>query len=475
MMSETQATTAIIWFRNDLRLSDNAALLKACQHQNVVPIYVFDENAARKLGAAKRLWLHFALKELILNLRAMGTELILRAGDEKTVLINVIEQCNAKAVYWNRRYEPDAIATDKELKSTLKNQNITVESFSGHLLHEPTQLTTKSGTPFRVFTPFWKTLDSTIEVQAPYPAPTSIPQVPNELDSLNLAELKLLPTNPDWSGGILDRFTPGESAAYTILDAYLQNDVANYKEQRDFPALDATSKLSPYLTFGEISPRQIWHASENVSGAQPFRRQLAWRDFSYHLLFHNPGLEEVNFNNAFDGFQWDKNDELLQIWQKGQTGYPIVDAGMRELWQTGYMHNRVRMIVASFLTKHLLIDWREGEKWFWDTLVDADPANNTAGWQWVAGSGADASPYYRIFNPIIQGKKFDEDGEYVKTYLPELKDLDAKYIHAPWETPDDVLKSISLELGKDYPKPIIDHSFARNRALQVYDQMKQAA
>ncbi|MBO6920165.1 MAG: deoxyribodipyrimidine photo-lyase [Rhizobiaceae bacterium] len=474
-MSETQATTAIIWFRNDLRLSDNAALLKACQHKSVVPLYIFDENAARKLGAAKRLWLHHALDELILNLSNLGNELILRFGDEEAILQDIIDQTDAKAVYWNRRYEPDAIKTDTKLKSLLKIQNVHAESFSGHLLHEPTQLTTKSGTPFRVFTPFWKTLDATIEVQAPYPAPTSMPQAPNGLESIDLNDLKLLPTNPDWSSGILNRFTPGGSAAQKILNDYLQNGAANYKEQRDFPALDATSKLSPYLTFGEISPRQIWHASENVSGTQPFRRQLAWRDFSYHLLFHNPDLDEVNFNNAFDGFQWDKNDELLGIWQKGQTGYPIVDAGMRELWQTGYMHNRVRMIVASFLTKHLLIDWREGEKWFWDTLVDADPANNTAGWQWVAGSGADASPYYRIFNPIIQGKKFDEHGEYVKTYVPELKDLDAKYIHAPWETPEDVLKSISLELGTDYPKPIVDHSFARNRALEAYGQMKQAA
>lgn len=474
-MSETTATTAIIWFRNDLRLSDNAALLKACQHQNVIPVYIFDENAGRKLGAAKRLWLHHALNDLILNLRAIGSELILRSGDEKTVLKEIIDETKVDAVYWNRRYEPDAIKTDTELKNALKNQNIIVESFSGHLLHEPTQLKTKAGTPFRVFTPFWKTLDATIEVDAPYPAPTTIPQAPVDIVSIDLNDFNLLPTKPDWSAGIMERFTPGETAVHKVLTDYLDGEVENYKDNRDFPALDATSKLSPYLTFGEISPRQIWHASENVSGAQPFRRQLAWRDFSYHLLFHKPGLDEINFNEAFDGFKWDKNDALLQIWQKGKTGYPIVDAGMRELWQTGYMHNRVRMIVASFLTKHLLIDWRDGEKWFWDTLVDADPANNTAGWQWVAGSGADASPYYRIFNPIIQGKKFDENGEYVKRYLPELKDLDAKYIHTPWETPVDILNSISLELGKDYPKPIVEHSFARNRALEVYGQMKQAA
>lgn len=474
-MSETTATTAIIWFRNDLRLSDNAALLKACQHQNVIPVYIFDENAGRKLGAAKRLWLHHALNDLILSLRALGSELILRSGDEKTVLKEIINETNVNAVYWNRRYEPDAIKTDTDLKSALKNQNIVVESFSGHLLHEPTQLKTKAGTPFRVFTPFWKTLDATIEVDAPYPAPITIPQVPTGLDSIDLNELDLLPTKPDWSAGIMERFTPGESAARKVLTDYLDGKVENYQDNRDFPALDATSKLSPYLTFGEISPRQVWHASKNVSGAQPFRRQLAWRDFSYHLLFHKPGLNEINFNNAFDSFKWDKNDTLLKIWQQGKTGYPIIDAGMRELWQTGYMHNRVRMIVASFLTKHLLIDWRDGEKWFWNTLVDADPANNTAGWQWVAGSGADASPYYRIFNPIIQGKKFDENGEYVKKYVPELKDLDAKYIHTPWETPVGILNSISLELGKDYPKPIVEHSFARNRALEVYGQMKQAA
>lgn len=474
-MSETQATTAIIWFRNDLRLSDNSALMKACQHQNVVPLYIYDKDAARKLGAAKQLWLHHALQNLIINLRAIGSELILRIGNEKSVIEDIIGQTNASAVYWNRRYEPTAIEKDIELKRDLKNRGLLIESYRGHLLHEPTQLTTKAGTPFKVFTPFWRTLEATIEVQAPYPAPKVIPELPQELNSASLDSLGLLPTKPDWTGGIVERFTPGETAAQKHLHDYLEDDVAKYNEQRDFPALDATSKLSPYLTFGEISPRQIWHASENVSGAQPFRRQLAWRDFSYHLLFHKPGLDDVNFNNAFDEFQWHKNDALLAIWQKGETGYPIVDAGMRELWQTGYMHNRVRMIVASFLTKHLLIDWREGEKWFWDTLVDADPANNTAGWQWVAGSGADASPYYRIFNPIIQGKKFDIKGEYVKKYVPELKNLDPKYIHAPWETPEDVLTSISLELGRDYPKPIVEHSFARNRALEAYGQMKQAA
>lgn len=474
-MSETTATTAIIWFRNDLRLSDNSALIKACQHQNVVPLYIYDEDAARKIGAAKQLWLHHALENLADNLREVGSELILRNGTEKSVLESVITETDAKAVYWNRRYEPQAIEKDIALKSDIKDRGLMVESFKGHLLHEPTQLTTKAGTPFKVFTPFWRTLDATIEVQVPYPAPKTVPQLPQKLESATLDSLGLLPTRPDWSGTIVEKFTPGESTAQTILHDYLDNDVSKYKDQRDFPALDATSKLSPYLTFGEISPRQIWHASENISGAQPFRRQLAWRDFSYHLLFHNPGLDQVNFNRAFDAFQWDKNDELLAIWQKGKTGYPIVDAGMRELWQTGYMHNRVRMIVASFLTKHLLIDWREGEKWFWDTLVDADPANNTAGWQWVAGSGADASPYYRIFNPIIQGKKFDADGEYVKKYIPELKDLDPKYIHAPWETPEAVLKSISLEFGRDYPKPIVEHSFARNRALEAYGQMKQAA
>lgn len=475
MMGETPATTAIIWFRNDLRLADNAALLKACQHENVIPLYIFDENAGRKLGSAKKLWLHHALQNLIRNLRAIGAELILRSGDEKTVLENVIVQSKADAVYWNRRYEPNTIDKDTALKRSLKDNNIKVKSFRGHLLHEPNQLTTKAGTPFRVFTPFWKTLDATIEIQAPYPAPQAMPSGIDGLATIGLKELALSPTKPDWSDGITDRFIPGETAAQSILTEYLDNDVVNYKAHRDFPALDATSKLSPYLTFGEISPRQIWHASEGVSGAQPFRRQLAWRDFSYHLLFHNPDLDENNFNNAFDDFQWDQNNALFAIWRTGKTGYPIVDAGMRELWQTGYMHNRVRMIVASFLTKHLLIDWRKGEKWFWDTLVDADPANNTAGWQWVAGSGADASPYYRIFNPIIQGKKFDSDGEYVKKYVPELKNLDPKYIHAPWETPQDVLKSISLELGRDYPKPIIEHSFARNRALKTYDQMKQAA
>lgn len=473
-MAEMEST-AIIWFRNDLRLSDNAALNAAQRHKSIIPLFIYDETLKAELGGARKWWLHHAINVLGQNISELGNDLILKSGNEYDTLQSVIEQTCAKAVYWNRRYEPSRIKIDKAIKNDLKNQGVSVESFAGHLLHEPTQLMNKSGTPFKVFTPFWRTLESQVVESSPIPKPDSLPPAANKIESDQLDDWKLLPTNPNWATSIGQRFTPGENAAQSLLGDFLQNKVDRYKEKRDFPAVENTSYLSPYLTFGEISPRQIWSESQTFEGGQSFRRQLGWRDFSYYLLIHNPELKFKNFNDNFDTFQWSHSEELFEKWKKGQTGYPIIDAGMRELWQTGYMHNRVRMVVASFLTKHLLIDWREGEKWFWDTLVDADPANNAASWQWVAGSGADASPYYRIFNPIIQGQKFDPEGRYVKQYVPELANLAAKYIHTPWEAPEHVTLEAGIELGTTYPKPIVDHSFARNRALDAYQRMKEIA
>lgn len=474
-MAEATKSTAIIWFRNDLRLTDNAALTAACKHDIVIPIFIYDDNNGRTLGAAKKYWLHHSLKKLDESIRELGNKLILRSGSESEIIKALVADTGASAIYWNRRYVPSSIEVDKGIKADLTDIGVTVKSFAGHILHEPTKLTTKAGTPFRVFTPFWRTLDANLEVDTPYPRPENIPNHEQTIASDQLDSWNLTPIHPDWSQGIAARFTPGENAAALMMSDYLEDGVQDYSDNRDFPSKEATSTISPYMTFGEISPRQIWHASQGIEGAQAFRRQLAWRDFSHHLLFHNPTLDCKNFNSKFDTFDWNEDHSLLQAWQKGQTGYPIVDAGMRELWQTGYMHNRVRMIVASFLTKHLLIDWRLGEQWFWDTLVDADQANNAASWQWVAGSGADASPYYRIFNPIIQGKKFDTEGQYVKQYLPELAKLDTKYIHTPWEAPAEILKSSSIILDVDYPKPIVEHSFARQRALDVYGRMKNAA
>lgn len=473
-MSE-QSSTVIMWFRNDLRTHDNAALFTVCQQSNVIPLYILDENAGRSLGSAKKWWLHHAIQELSENIERLGGKLVLRSGDEASILKQLIAETGATTVCWNRRYEPSCIEKDTALKSELSGLGIDVKSFSGFLLHEPTQVTTKAGTPFRVFTPFWRAMDSQVTEAPPLPEPDELTQQTMSIESDELSEWQLCPKNPDWASGFKEFATPGEKSAYETLLGFLDGPVSGYKENRDFPAIGGTSSLSPYLTFGEISPRQIWHESLTKDGGQAFRRQLGWRDFSYHLLFHNPKLNLVNFNSTFDNLSWSENNDGLERWKKGLTGYPIVDAGMRELWQTGYMHNRVRMIVASFLTKHLLIDWRLGEQWFWDTLVDADPANNAASWQWVAGSGADASPYYRIFNPIIQGKKFDSEGIYVRKYLPELENLDNKFIHTPWEAPASELEAASITLGENYPQPIIEHSLARNRALDAYKRMKEVA
>lgn len=473
-MSE-QNSTVIMWFRNDLRTHDNAALFTACQHNNVIPLYIFDENAGRSLGSAKKWWLHHAIQELCENIERLGGKLVLRKGNEASILKQLIAETGATTVCWNRRYEPHCIENDTTLKSEFTDLGINVKSFSGYLMHEPTQLTTKAGTPFRVFTPFWKTLDNQITEEPPLPEPDKLTQQTTSIESDELSTWQLCPTNPDWASGFKDFATPGERTAYDTLLQFLDGPVSDYKENRDFPAMNGTSSLSPYMTFGEISPRQIWHESLTKNGGQAFRRQVGWRDFSYHLLFHNPNLNTANYNSTFDNLSWLENTDGLERWKKGLTGYPIVDAGMRELWQTGYMHNRVRMIVASFLTKHLLIDWRIGEQWFWDTLVDADPANNSASWQWVSGSGADASPYYRIFNPIIQGKKFDCDGTYVRKYVPELENLNNKFIHTPWEASASDLEASTITLGEDYPHPIVDHSLARNRALDAYKRMKEVA
>jgi deoxyribodipyrimidine photo-lyase len=384
-------------------------------------------------------------------------------------------------VYWNRRYDPQAIAIDTSLKHDLRERGITVQSFDGQLLHEPTRIRTGAGNPFKVYTPFWRAFMSGPEPREPLDAPLKLIDGSARLASDELETWGLLPQKPNWATGMTDEWHPGEQGAHERLDTFVHGAITGYAEDRNLPFKLSTSKLSPHLAFGEISPFQIWHAASQIKNAPPrdlevYRKEVVWREFAYHLLFHFPNLSSANFNASFDAFEWaPMRREHLVAWQKGLTGYPIVDAGMRELWQTGWMHNRVRMITASFLIKHLLIDWREGEKWFWDTLVDACPANNPAGWQWVAGSGADASPYYRIFNPIIQGEKFDTDGEYVRKFVPELKDMPSSFIHRPWEAPLTVQKSAGVVLGKNYPRPIVDHATARDSALEAYKLTKGAA
>lgn len=468
----------IVWFRQDLRIHDNPALAHAAKMKApIIFIYIFDEARPWCMGAASRWWLHQSLTALNETLlKKYSANLILLKGSPDAILDKLIADTKAQAVYWNRCYEAHHMERDRKIKKNLSERGLSVHSFNGSLLKEPWEIQNLSKQPFKVFTPFWKCLQKQI-IRDIYPAPSKLSIFENHY-GLTIADLNLIPVIP-WYRGFESMWTPGETSARNKLKKFLTQNVKNYKQARDTPALEATSRLSPHLHFGEISPVQIWHAAierkESVNlqtDIQHFLSEITWREFSYHLLYHFPDLPTVSFRKDFEKFPWKKNTKHLQLWQKGMTGYPIVDAGMRELWHTGWMHNRVRMIVASFLIKHLLQPWQEGEAWFWDTLVDADLANNAASWQWVAGSGADAAPYFRIFNPVLQGEKFDKNGEYVKKWLPELKSLPAKYIHSPWEAPSEILKEANITLGETYPNPIIDHAIGRKRALEAYKNMK---
>ena len=473
----------IVVFRDDLRLGDNKALsAAAASGRRVLPLYVLDERRARRpMGAARRWWLHHSLTALSEALDKRGAPLLLRSGDTHDIVRYLADEIGAGAVYWNRCYDPAVAAKDTRLKTALREDGIEAVSFDGQLLHEPTRLKTGGGTPFKVFTPFWKHLSSQGEPRDPVDAPRKLTPYDGKLKGDKLDDWHLLPTKPDWAGGLRETWTPGEEGAKARLAAFLEDALDGYAEGRDIPGREATSRLSPHLAAGEITPYQILHALTAYKGKassrdiETFRKEVGWREFSYHLLFHNPDLADKNFNDRFDAFEWGNDSRLLKAWQGGLTGYPIVDAGLRQLWQTGWMHNRVRMIVASLLVKHLLIDWRRGEDWFWDTLVDADPANNPASWQWVAGSGADASPYFRVFNPVLQGQKFDPDGAYVRRYVPELAELPDKYLHNPWDAPKSVLEEAGVKLGADYPVALVEHQRARDRALHRYQQLKEVS
>lgn len=439
----------------------------------VLPVYVLDEDSdgIRPLGAASRWWLHHSLLALDSALRTLGSRLILRRGRAEEVIETLATECDAYAVYWSRAYDPGSRERDTRLKKALDRRGGVAEGFKANLLFDPWEITTTSDAPYKVFTPFWRACRALRSPTAPLPAPTALPGPPKWPKSDSLASWRLLPTAPDWAGGLRATWTPGEAAASRRLTTFLDEAIACYREARDLPAVDATSRLSPHLTFGEISPRQIWRATTTLgmsAATEKFLAELGWREFSYHLLFHFGDLAQRNFRPEFDAFPWQAAEGPLEAWRRGRTGYPIVDAGLRELWTTGWMHNRVRMIVASFLTKDLLVDWRSGERWFWDTLVDADPANNPMGWQWVAGCGADAAPYFRVFNPVLQGEKFDPRGDYVRRWVPELAGLPTETIHRPWaaETP------LPCEI---YPSPIIDHGLARTRALATFRALKRSA
>lgn len=478
----TSSPPAVFWFRNDLRVHDNPALLAAAAEEGpLTVVYILDDETpgSWKRGGASRWWLHHSLKSLSETIASYGGQLLLKRGRAREVMLELTAALGARRVYWNRRYEPWAIACDTEIKSALKARGIEARSFNGSLSVEPWDIATKQGKPYRVFTPFWRALKSQHRPGDPAPAPQTMAWAPIS-GSDALEDWDLLPRDPDWSHGIAESWEVGEDAAKNRLEAFVAERLNGYDSQRNIPSIKGTSRLSPHLHFGEISPRQIWAAVESSphgdsADADSFLSEIGWRDFSYNLLYHFPTLPDENFQTRFDTFDWTGTAEALKAWQRGLTGYPIVDAGMRELWHTGWMHNRVRMIVGSFLIKDLMIHWKSGEDWFWDTLVDADLASNAAGWQWVAGSGADAAPYFRIFNPVSQGEKFDPDGEYVRKWIPELARLPKRVVHAPWTADRDTLARAGLVLGRDYPKPIVDHAQARQSALAAFEKIKDVA
>ena len=487
-MARTEKTgseaPSILWLRKDLRLSDRPSLTAAVEAgAPVIPVYVLDDETpgAWKPGGASRWWLAQSLRSLESALQAAGSKLILRRGEGIAALSALAEETGAKTIFFTRGYEPYRRPLEARLQDELSKAGVECRRFGGHILFEPEKIANNSGDPFRVYTPFFKAVSVRDLPRAPLPAPKSLPAPSKWPRSDRLEDWGLEPAKPAWASGLRESWAAGEQAARKRLLLFIENMLRGYRDRRNIPGVDGTSRLSPHLAFGEIGPHQIWRAvltAAEEAGrhdmGEPYLREIVWREFSYHLLFHFPSLPEKAFRPEFDAFPWAKTKpDSVRAWEQGRTGYPIVDAGMRQLWQTGWMHNRVRMIAASFLIKHLLVPWQTGEAWFWDTLVDADLASNAASWQWVAGSGADAAPYFRIFNPVLQGQKFDPDGDYVREFCPELSKLPASLIHKPWEAESDLLAGAGVRLGETYPKPLVDHAEARKRALAAFEAVKK--
>ena len=478
---------SICWFRLDLRLADNPALQAAIRRGGaVVPVFIWapDEEGDWPPGAASRWWLHQSLAALDARLREIGSRLLIRRGPTLVVLRALARETSAGAVVWNRRYEPAVGDRDARVEKALRAAGLETETFNAALLHEPWTIRNAAGRPFQVFTPFWRCCLAQPDPADPPPAPRRLLAPAKWPKSLALSDLKLEPKIAR-AGGLSRAWKPGEAGATANLRRFLANAFVDYSEQRNRPDILGTSRLSPHLHFGEISPRQVWHALKRMAskrglplaqwrGSQ-FLTELGWREFSHHLLYHFPGTPRAPLRPAFERFSWHTEPAFRKAWQQGRTGYPIVDAGMRELWTTGWMHNRVRMVAASFLVKDLLISWQAGARWFWDTLVDADLAQNTLGWQWVAGCGADAAPYFRVFDPVTQGEKFDPRGDYIRRWCPELAGLPIEWIHQPHKAPPAVLRAARVELSRSYPQPIVSHAIAREVALEAYARIKSRA
>jgi deoxyribodipyrimidine photo-lyase len=470
----------LFWFRQDLRLTDNPGL-DSLGYRPALLIYVLDDEAAGDwtpgnwmLGGAQRWWLHHSLAALDAALRKRRSALHLSRGDAAQIIPELADAIGAEEVIAGRLYEPWARRRDEVVAQALEKAGRRLLLHTHSLLHEPHRIRTGAGNPFSVYTPFSRAIFALGEPHPPIPAPKRITPVAHPPKGERLDALELLPAGPDWWREFSEHWTPGETGAAKRIEAFGKGAIDRYEDDRNTPSVDGTSRLSPHLRFGEISPRQAWHAARDagLQGEAGFLKELLWREFSYHTLWHRPELPEQPLRAEYARFPWKASKTARRAWQRGRTGYPIVDAGMRQLWRTGWMHNRVRMVAASFLVKHLLQPWQAGEAWFWDTLVDGDLAANAANWQWVAGSGADAAPYFRVFNPVLQGRKFDADGAYVRHWVPELAKLPSKHIHTPWEAPVEVLAQAGVTLGRDYPRPIIGHAEGRARALAAHAALR---
>ena len=465
--------TCILWFRKDLRLDDNPALMAAAKHKRIIPLFIFDKSLEEynKIGDASHWWLEKSLSSLNKDL---NQKLNILEGNSLEIIIKIIKEEGTKYVYWNRCYEPDRIAADTLIKAKVRKLNVLVSSFNSSLLWEPWKIKNKSGNFYKVFTPFYKKgcLESD-QPRTPINKPKNLYFSKSHTKN-QIYEFKFQNSKYKWYLKFEKIWNVSEAAAKETFKKFLKNGANDYSEGRNFPNRNSVSKISAYLHWGQISPFRVWHESKNQMlglHKETFLSELGWREFSYHLLYHYPNINKKNLKVQFDKLDWNDNEQLLSKWKKGKTGFPIVDAGMRELWETGYMHNRLRMITASFLVKNLLIHWKEGEKWFWDCLLDADLANNSASWQWVAGTGSDAAPFFRIFNPITQGQKFDKDATYIRKYVPEIAKLPNKFIFTPWLADTAILNNANVTLGLDYPYPIIDYTESRKKALDAFKKI----